>query len=479
MVSVCWFRHDLRVSDNPALYAAANSGQPVLCVFVDAKALAWPRGGATRVVMASALESLEKELKKLGANLHIVRLQNEKDFAQFCINEKASKVFWNRRYDRHSIESDSFVKQELLKKGVQVESFKGSVLLEPWEVKQDSGKPYQVYTPMFKVYERILKLEPLSETPKKIIAARLPTKEETVGANLTRWLPQIPWDTQIRKLWPMTESAASARLSKFLDQAGEDYKKRRDTPSDEEGTSRLSPYLALGVISPRQIFWLISKREDALFSSKPGIYHYQKEVIWREFANHLIFHFPKTDEKALRDNFDKFPWEDNEIHLEAWRRGQTGYPIVDAAMRELWTTGYMHNRSRMIVASFLVKQLRIHWLEGARWFWDTLVDADLASNTLGWQWSAGCGADAAPYFRIFNPVLQGEKFDAEGDYVKRWVPELKNLGPKFLHKPWEAPEEVLSAALIKLGETYPVPIVDHSEERLKALAAFKQISGKL
>ncbi len=479
MNAVVWFRNDLRVKDNPALWAASESKLPVLCVLVDTDNLEWPRGGATKVVLSSALEHLESSLKKIGTHLHIVQLKSEKDFVGFCEREKASRVYWNRRYDRYSIETDTEIKKELTKRGIEVESFKGTVLFEPWQIKQQSGKPYQVYTPMFKVYERELKLDPVASTPQQLVSARTPTKQETVSANLSRWLPKIAWATDMRNRWDMSEGQAFAHLTSFLDNAATDYVERRNIPQDEAGTSRLSPYLALGVISPRQIFWEITRREDSLFSSNRGIYTYQKEIIWREFAYHLIYHFPKTDKEPLRDNFAGFPWEDNEIHLEAWRRGQTGYPIVDAAMRELWTTGYMHNRSRMIVASFLVKQLRINWLEGAKWFWDTLVDADLASNTLGWQWSAGCGADAAPYFRIFNPILQGEKFDKDGVYVKRWVPELLNMPSSFIHKPWEAPDEVLSLAKVKLGVTYPAPIVDHNEERQNALAAFKKISGKL
>lgn len=479
--SLMWFRRDLRIADNPALEAAVQSGLPLLCVYVDAESgeSPWPAGGALNVVLASALGHLDVELKKRGSHLHVLRLKQETDLLEFCAAEQVREVFWNRRYDRYGVEVDSRLKREMQSAGMVVTTCKGSVLCEPFEVKQASGKPYQVYTPFFKVIEKALALQTIHAPPENICSARPVAPAEKVEAHRERWLPKLGWDREIKMRWEMSETQALARLNHFLDQEVRGYKERRDYLADEKGTSHLSPYLALGVISPRQIFWHIGKRQEGVFSVHPGIYQYQKEVIWREFAQHLLCHFPHTDLAPLRESFKNFPWEDNLIHLTAWQRGQTGYPVVDAAMRELWTTGWMHNRSRMIVASFLVKHLRLHWLHGAKWFWDTLVDADLANNTLGWQWSAGCGADAAPYFRIFNPVLQGEKFDAEGGYIRRWVPELATLGNEWIHRPWEAPSEVMRTAGIRLGEHYPHPIVDHRTERELALRAFKQISAKV
>ena len=478
--ALMWFRDDLRLRDNPAFAAAAASGLPLLCVYVDRTEGVWRRGGASRVALASALTHLERELARHGLSLHVLALPGETQLVDFARRESVAKLYCNRRYDRHARATDDQVRDELAQLGVGFETFRASVLREPSDVHQASGKPYLVYTPFLKVYERDLKLEPLVARPEGHLPnARDARAHETVEHHRGTWLPRLGWDAEMRERWVMSEDEAQRRLETFLDRHAASNPRRRDLPSDEDGTSRLSPYLALGVISPRQIFWHITGREDAIFSSTPGIYQYQKEIIWREFAYHLIYHFPHTDVQPLRENFARFPWEDNEIHFDAWSRGQTGYPIVDAAMRELWTTGYMHNRCRMIVASFLVKHLRLPWLRGARWFWDTLVDADLASNTLGWQWSAGCGADAAPYFRIFNPVLQGERFDARGDYVRRWVPELAGVGPKHIHQPWTAGENDLRAAGVRLGETYPFPIVDHRQERARALAAFKKISGTL
>lgn len=474
-----WFRDDLRLADNPALVAAVVSGLPVLCVYVDSLGETWSKGNAQLVALSSALESLEQRLRAKGTSLQVLRLNSELDFADFCIEENASRVFWNRRYDRKSLATDTAIQKKLSAANIGVETFQASVLLEPWNMTQENGRPYQVYTPLLNLYKKRLPQVALAVEPERIVGAPISARSISVELAQKRWLPKIPWDKEISRRWVMSESEAHQRLTHFLKDAAHRYQTTRDLPFCEEGTSRLSPYLALGVISPRQIFWEVSRSEEAVFSSDPGVHQFQKELIWREFGYHLIYHFPHTVEEPLRENFKNFPWETNEIHMESWRRGQTGYPIVDAAMRELWTTGWMHNRARMIVASFLVKHLRLHWLQGARWFWDTLVDADLASNTLNWQWAAGSGADAAPYFRIFNPTLQGQRFDPEGEYVRRWVPELTRLGSKWIHEPWEADDAILRAAGVQLGVTYPFPIVDHQTERQNALAAFQKISGKL
>jgi deoxyribodipyrimidine photo-lyase len=286
-------------------------------------------------------------------------------------------------------------------------------------------------------------------------------------------LPKIPWDEGFYKQWDVSEKAAMARLEGFLDKRVQDYSEGRDRP-DMDGTSCLSPYLHWGQIGPRQIAHKLTERYD-LCAKGPHVY--LKEIYWREFAYNVLYHFPRTPDTPLREEYAKFPWEHDDDTLKAWQKGRTGYPIVDAGMRQLWETGWMHNRVRMIVSSLLVKHLLHNWHEGAKWFWDTLVDADLASNTLGWQWSGGCGADAAPYFRVFNPIIQGKKFDPDGDYVRRYVPELKNLDTEFIHTPWEATKKVLTDAGITLGEHYPKPIIDHKEGRERALAALDQFKG--
>ena len=291
-------------------------------------------------------------------------------------------------------------------------------------------------------------------------------------------LPKINWDSGFKSAWVPGEEGAKRELKRFVESDLFDYHERRNIPS-VVGTSRLSPYLAWGELSPNQIWFAVQEKlKRAGVTSQEGSRVYLNEILWREFAYHLLFHFPETPTKPLREEFSRFPWADNKKLLRCWQRGRTGYPIVDAGMRELWVTGWMHNRVRMIVASFLVKDLLIPWQRGAEWFWDTLVDADLASNTLGWQWTAGCGADAAPFFRVFNPSGQGERFDTEGDYVKRWCPELAKLPAKWIHRPWEAPQEILSRAGVELGVDYPKPVVDHAEMRAEALEAYSSLKAE-
>jgi deoxyribodipyrimidine photo-lyase len=360
------------------------------------------------------------------------------------------------------------IKSALGEEGVRVTSHKGALLFEPWEIATKQEQPYRVFTPFWKACtSRPEPREPLTP-PKQLTAPG--AWPESVAIDDLALLPSISWDEGIRASWTPGENGARDRLEEFLDQGVLEYTDKRDLPAID-ATSRMSPHLHFGEISPRTI-WHETKRAHP---RSKGAASFLREVGWREFAHHVLFHFPDTTTKPLRPEFAEFPWDDAPGALSAWQRGQTGYPIVDAGMRQLWSIGWMHNRVRMIVASFLVKDLRVHWLEGARWFWDTLVDADLPNNTMGWQWTAGCGADAAPYFRVFNPLLQGQKFDPDGTYVREWVPELEKLPPKWIHRPWEAPEDVLRDAGVRLGESYPQPLVDHAAARNEALAAFDRI----
>jgi deoxyribodipyrimidine photo-lyase len=366
------------------------------------------------------------------------------------------------------------VKEALRTEGLEVQSFNSALLFEPWTVANQEGKPFQVFTPFWRHCLGLNEPAPPQPAPDALPGpARRPKSEPLAAFELE---PKIDWAAGLRAAWQPGEAGAQAALRCFLEAAFTGYAQQRNRP-DLPGTSRLSPHLHFGEIGPRQVWhglkaWAARRgMADAAWRGS----QFLAEVGWREFAHHLLFHFPHTPTEPLRPEFARFPWRRHPEGLRAWQRGRTGYPIVDAGMRELWATGWMHNRVRMITASFLVKDLLVDWREGARWFWDTLVDADLASNTLGWQWTAGCGADAAPYFRIFNPVSQGEKFDPQGDYVRRWAPELAGLPAEWIHQPWAAPPEVLARAGVELGRHYPAPVVNHAIAREVALEAWAKI----
>jgi len=463
--SIVWFRHDLRLADNPALQAALRWGGPVTPVFVWApeEEGPWPAGAAARWWLHQSLSHLDGSLRRLDSRLILRRGPTLEVLRELLGQTGSTAVFWNRRYEPAAIERDTRIKAVLQLDGRHVESFNGSLLFEPWTVQTEQSRPYQVFTPFWNACLKNHKPSSPEDAP-----ARLPNPHQWPTTLKVRELglePAIDWAAGLRSSWRPGEAGSAECLQRFLDDALGEYAEQRNRP-DRLGTSRLSPHLHFGEISVRQIWSAFSAQSSRTFASELG---------WREFAHHLLLHFPQTPQQPLRTEFASFPWQPDEANLRAWQRGRTGYPIVDAGMRELWHTGWMHNRVRMITASFLVKDLLISWQEGAAWFWDTLVDADLANNTLGWQWTAGCGADAAPYFRIFNPVTQGEKFDPNGDYVRRWVPELQALPNAWIQKPWDAPADILANAGIELGHTYPKPIVDHREARTRALDALRHI----
>ncbi|HTL48112.1 MAG TPA: deoxyribodipyrimidine photo-lyase [Verrucomicrobiae bacterium] len=467
--ALVWYRRDLRMADNPALVEAARLGLAVVPVFIWAPEEEgdWAPGGAARVWLHESLKSLQMTLKERGLTLLIKKGPSLETLLRTAKECGAEAVFWNRCYEPALIERDKAVKAELQAKKIEAKSFSASLLFEPWEIKTQQGTPYKVFTPFWNQLLAKPEISKPLEEPKLKPAASAGNGLKIEALEL---LPSIPWDKGIRKAWTPGESRALQALEKFSSGPVNAYETGRDRP-DETGTSRLSPHLHFGEISPRQIWHALRKNKKGLV--------YLRQIAWREFAYHLLYHFPHTPRDCMRPEFRAFPWERNARLLKAWQKGGTGYPIVDAGMRELWATGWMHNRVRMIAASFLVKDLLVRWQEGAAWFWDTLVDADLANNTLGWQWVGGCGADAAPYFRIFNPVSQGKKFDPQGVYVRRWVPELAGLDDKWIHEPWKAPAEVLEKAGVKLGRDYPEPGVDHEAARRRALMAYEKIkSGK-
>jgi deoxyribodipyrimidine photo-lyase len=477
--ALVWFRSDLRLADNPAMSAAVATGRPVVCLFVldDEAPGEWAPGGAQRWWLHHSLAALADALQAKGGRLVLRRGRAEEVVPQVAAETGAGAVHWNRLYEPWANARDARIKQALKDRGLAVQSHNARLLFEPWAPKTGSGQPYKVYTPFWKA------LQKLGPPPEPCPAPeRIAPGPAIAGDALDDWvlLPgtarsrEPDWADGLRATWTPGEDGARAQLAGFLDRWLPAYDELRNRP-DKPATSRLSPFLHFGEIGPRQVWAAVQHRMDALDQGEASAWAYLSELGWRDFSYHLLHWWPSLPEETWKDNFKHFPWADDPDGLAAWQRGATGYPIVDAGMRELYAIGWMHNRVRMIVGSFLVKDLLIHWREGERWFWDTLVDADLGSNSASWQWVAGCGADAAPYFRIFNPVTQGQKFDPKGAYVRHWVPELAKLPDKYLHAPWTAPDRVLAEAGVRLGSSYPAPIVDHKQARQRALDAFQQI----
>jgi deoxyribodipyrimidine photo-lyase len=476
MTTLVWFRSDLRLADNPALCAAVAAGAPVVPVYIHAPVEEgrWQPGGASRWWLHHSLTQLRQSLAARGAVLCIRASDDSLAGLKILVREcAATRVVWNRRYEPAVQARDEIIKRTLREQGIEADSYASALLHEPWSIRTRSGGPYQVFTPFWRHCKSLADPPvPLPAPTELRVPAAWPVSQTIESLAL---LPALDWPSGLAAAWTPGEHEALRRLERFTDRAVEDYSSRRDEPGTS-GTSRLSPHLHFGEIGPRQIWHAVRRAAQARgrhFSWRDS--QFLTEVGWREFAYHLLYHFPHTPEQPLRANFARFPWQSSRVLLRAWQRGATGYPIVDAGMRELWRTGWMHNRVRMITASFLVKDLLLPWSEGARWFWDTLVDADLASNTLGWQWVAGCGADAAPFFRVFNPVTQGTRFDAAATYVRRWVPELAALPDHWIHEPWAAPAPVLHSAGITLGVDYPRPLVDHDSARQRALRALAAI----
>ncbi|MDG2141485.1 MAG: deoxyribodipyrimidine photo-lyase [Gammaproteobacteria bacterium] len=472
--SIIWFRQDLRVEDNPALEAAILAGA-ILPIYIldDNSAGSWKMGAASRWWLHHSLTKLNE---RLNGKLYVFRGEACKILKRLTRENKIQKVFWNRCYEPWRTARDEIIKKDLEGIGLEVKSFNGSLLWEPWDILKADDTPYKVFTPF---YKRALTSSLSQAIPQNYLA-----KLETIAylqsenkINSLELLPKNNWHDSLSNNWCPGEIGGQRALQEFLRNRIPNYKSGRDYPA-LNAVSRISPHLHFGELSAKQI-WKELKTNALHPKIDSQIEHFQRELVWREFSYSLLFHFPSITEKNMNEKFNLFPWEKNEDLLTKWQRGQTGFPLIDAGMRELWQTGYMHNRVRMIVASFLVKNLLIHWKEGARWFWDCLVDADLASNTCSWQWVAGCGVDAAPYFRIFNPVTQSLKFDANADYIKTYVPELENCPTKFIHNPSSAPDASLKDVGIKLGTDYPRTIVDLKLTRTKALEAYKNMRQEM
>lgn len=469
---IVWFRQDLRLADNPALHAAARKGALVLPVFIldENPQDDWAPGAASRWWLHKSLHALNDMLN--GALL-VLRGDPQKVLSKLVDELSVESVFWNRLYEPMHLERDNAIKKALQASSVGVKTFNASLLFEPPNTNKPDGTPYRVFTPYYRrgcLEKGIPPREPLARP----VDLNLYSCNEGVAIEDLGLLPEINWYAEMEQEWTPGEKGAAARLSAFLSSGIEDYDEGRNRP-DQRKVSRLSPHLHFGEISPNQAWYAtLDGRNIADVSTSED--RFLSELGWREFSYNLLYNEPEIPTKNLQKKFDRFPWREDEAALQCWQRGKTGYPIVDAGMRELWRTGYMHNRVRMIVGSFLVKNLLLHWQHGAEWFWDTLLDADLANNSASWQWVAGCGADASPYFRIFNPVTQGNKFDPDGDYVREYVPELSEVPDKYLHSPWDAPQAILDDAGVKLGDTYPKPIVDLKKSRERALDAFKSLS---
>lgn len=512
-VGIVWFRRDLRVDHNPALLASCSHPK-LLPVFIwtpghqnskerpfaqaapslehsrsqaeaggsDEAAPEWARypGAASRWWLHHSLQALDASLRERGSALTFC-VGEPLTVLQALVRSHASAVvYWNRQYDPISISRDTHIKEVLRKNGCPVKSFNGSLLAEPPSITRSNKQPYRIFTPFAAALTKSLAdaaplpghcpsvLPPL---PKKLLRADKGSPLQLATLSELNLTPRIRWDKEIAHQWQPGETAARAALRDLPGTASR-YQEQRDRP-DRNGTSRMSPRLHFGELHPLDLWNTVEMSQPKGASAQSFL----RQLVWREFAHHLLFHFPQSLTQPLRPAFVNFPWNANHAHLRAWQQGSTGYPLVDAGMAELWTTGWMHNRVRMVVGSFLTKHLRLHWIHGAVWFMDTLLDADLANNTLGWQWIAGTGADAAPYFRIFNPVTQSEKFDPQGHYIRKWVPALRGLPDRFIHAPWLAPKHVLQSANLRLGDTYPFPIVDHNTARVQALAAFATIKS--
>ncbi|HEY4146179.1 deoxyribodipyrimidine photo-lyase [Pinirhizobacter sp.] len=466
--AIMLFRRDLRLADNTALAAACRDHSRVLPLYIhaDGEEAPWETGAASRWWLHHSLHALQADLQERGAHLHLRAGETLQVLRHVIEHSDAQAVYWNRRYEPAVIARDTQVKAALLEQGVAVHSHSAALWSEPWQVQTKQGEPYRVFTPYWRNLRSSISISSPSASPESVQWAELPDGLPLEALSL---LPRVRWDKSFGDTWQPGERGAGDALDLFCDDALGDYATGRDKPA-RHGTSRLSPHLHFGEISPWQIHRTLHARLERVDARRrPDIEPYLRELGWREFAHHLLYHFPHTATESFNPRFANFPWATtDETQLKRWQQGRTGIPLVDAGMRELWQTGWMHNRVRMVVASFLAKNLRQHWSHGARWFWDTLVDADLANNTLGWQWVAGCGADAAPYFRVFNPVTQAKKFDPDGAYLRRWLPELADFSIDLLHEPWK--DESL-----RKRAGYPLPMVELGASRQDALNAFQSL----
>ena len=478
--SLHWFRDDLRLADNPALSEALSHG-PTLCIYIlDREGDRRRLGGASCWWLSRSLKALSDKIAEKGGTLLVFEGDPAVLVPMIAEAIGADHVTWNRRYERREVALDTALRARLQESGLSVTSCNAGLLHEPWSVTTKAGTPMKVFTPFWRAARGLGEPAEAKGAPRTMKAPPLPGTIRKLAVYLgdLGLEPTRPdWAGGLREAWTPGEDGAADRLSMFLaNMAG--YAEGRERP-DKPATSQLSPHLRFGEIGPRQIWQAVqfARHSDGHRMPAGDVERFETELGWREFSHHVLFHSEDLAKVNVNRRFDAFPWRQDAEALKAWQKGMTGYPIVDAGMRQLWTTGWMHNRVRMIVASFLVKHLLIDWRDGEAWFWDTLVDADPGNNPMNWQWVAGSGADAAPYFRIFNPVTQGEKFDPKGAYVREWVPEIAELPDKFVHAPWTAGSEVLGKAKLTLGKDYPKPVVDLDAGRERALVALREMNA--
>ena len=468
-IGIHWFRLDLRLNDNPSLIHLNKQVDKIIPVYIYEENI--ELGQASKCWLEKSLEILNNELRRLNSKLYIFKGDPKKIINKIILEKNISSVSWNRLYDKHSIERDKDIKSFLIKKSIDCNSFNGYLLSEPWDIKNKSGSFFKVFTPFWKTNFEMLSKKLVSQLSKKYNFYNKDINSVLKIEELQLNIPKKEWMNKILSYWEIGESAAKVKLKNFINNKLSNYSTGRDEPGTDF-TSKLSPHLHFGEISAKTIFTEVMKSNIDDDNKKKFL----SEIGWRDFSYNLLFNYPEMTNLPIQTKFIKFPWLKDKKNLMIWKHGKTGIPIVDAGMKELYEMGWMHNRVRMIVGSFLTKNLLLHWKEGERWFFDTLVDADIGSNSAGWQWISGSGADASPYFRIFNPILQGKKFDPKGEYVKKFLPSLNRIPEKFIHSPWDMSIDEQEKYNFKLGRDYPKPIVDLSDTRKRALAAFKKIS---
>ncbi len=480
-IALLWFRQNLRLKDNPPLYFACEQADAVQAVYLysNAPTYARPRGGASRWALHHALNSLSKQIESTFENQSLYVEKTDDLLASLLRLVEATgatAVYTEKRWEEGERLLEAKLKEALAQRGVELKCYNASLLQAASAGTKADGTPYLVFTPYWKAQVKGFQenLRPLLEVPKRMPAPKTPLPATSIET--LELMPKIAWHTTMQAEWDLSEAGGQILLDRFLHQAISNYTDERNLPA-VEGTSRLSPYLHFGVMSVTDVFkQAFALKQSALgASANTSIDTFLSELGWREFAHHLLYFHPQMPSKPLKASFEAFPWQANDALLTAWQRGQTGYPLVDAGMRELWSRGWMHNRVRMVVGSLLVKHFLQPWQAGEAWFWDTLIDADVASNAMGWQWISGCGADASPYFRVFNPIMQSQKFDCEGDYIRKWVPELAKLPTAHLHAPWELGKHELKSYGVVLGQSYPLPQVEHQLGRKRALAALASL----